>query len=559
MINNHKQNVISKVLSISSLTITVLIYTGINFDPVNLPKLVVLVVSSGYLFGLIVADLGKLTTVKKNKYIYILIFFISVSIFNSVIGASPFTLNFYGIGGRNTGALTFLCLGILAISSSQVIESNFRKRIIYALFLAGIINVFYATYVTISKKDPIPWNNVFGHILGTFGNPNFISAFFGICFSVTLAFFIKYSGSSVVKYLFLASLPIYLILIKISNSLQGFLVAILGAILVTLALIRQKYTFKIQVISALFFSSAIFLGILGMLQHGPLKNFLYKPSVSFRGEYWRAGLRMFEQSPIWGIGLDSYGDFYRRLRSTSSIIAPGVQTVTDAAHNVYIDILAGGGLLLFIPYLILQLTILKTAFHFIRNNKKYDAVFMAIFVGWITYSAQALVSINQIGVAIWGWIFMGLMLSYKNNSENKDQITQLQLKKKLKNKQDELSAANFIFSISSAIIFLMIVLPLVTSEYNWKKAIIEKDASKIQSKVTGWPETNQRYATTMKLFLDARIIEKALDTARSGVLYNSNFYDGWYVIYNFTNNPNEKENALKNMRRLDPLNPAFKK
>ena len=105
----------------------------------------------------------------------------------------------------------------------------------------------------------------------------------------------------------------------------------------------------------------------------------------------------------------------------------------------------------------------------------------------------------------------------------------------------------------------MAVMPLVTSEYNWKRAIIEKDASKIQSRVTSWPETNQRYATTIKLFLEARMADKALDTARSSVSYNFNFYEGWYVIYKFTNNPDEKENALKNLRRLDPLNPAFKK
>jgi hypothetical protein len=37
--------------------------------------------------------------------------------------------------------------------------------------------------------------------------------------------------------------------------------------------------------------------LVGMLQIGPLEKFLYKPSVSVRGYYWRAGLEMFKDYP----------------------------------------------------------------------------------------------------------------------------------------------------------------------------------------------------------------------------------------------------------------------
>jgi citrate lyase subunit beta/citryl-CoA lyase len=42
----------------------------------------------------------------------------------------------------------------------------------------------------------------------------------------------------------------------------------------------------------LIFSGIVFISILGMLQIGPLKDVLYKGSVSIRGYYWRAGLEM---------------------------------------------------------------------------------------------------------------------------------------------------------------------------------------------------------------------------------------------------------------------------
>jgi hypothetical protein len=49
--------------------------------------------------------------------------------------------------------------------------------------------------------------------------------------------------------------------------------------------------------------------------------------------------------PLNGIGMDAYGDWYRRARSEqAATVMPGPKTITNAAHNVVIDIFAYGGL-----------------------------------------------------------------------------------------------------------------------------------------------------------------------------------------------------------------------
>ena len=89
---------------------------------------------------------------------------------------------------------------------------------------------------------------------------------------------------------------------------------------------------------------------MGALQRGPLTAYLYKESVTLRGEYWQAGWNMARQFPFTGVGMDAYGDWYRRARDSQALILPGPETVTNAAHNIPFDILSNGGWPLFITY-----------------------------------------------------------------------------------------------------------------------------------------------------------------------------------------------------------------
>ena len=60
-----------------------------------------------------------------------------------------------------------------------------------------------------------------------------------------------------------------------------------------------------------------FIALMGALQKGPLTKLIYKTSVSLRGEYWQAGWNMAKEFPLTGVGMDSYGDWYRRARDAT--------------------------------------------------------------------------------------------------------------------------------------------------------------------------------------------------------------------------------------------------
>jgi O-antigen ligase len=98
-----------------------------------------------------------------------------------------------------------------------------------------------------------------------------------------------------------------------SNARQGLLSYFLGVgIFLTIWLWTKNKKFGIL---AILTGLIIFIiSILGMLQLGPLERYLYKPSVSIRGHYWRAGVEMLRNHPFFGVGIDSYGLYFKEYR-----------------------------------------------------------------------------------------------------------------------------------------------------------------------------------------------------------------------------------------------------
>ena len=167
-------------------------------------------------------------------------------------------------------------------------------------------------------------------------------------------------------------------------------------------LVRAKT--KGAVLTSVYVSAIGILGLFslgGALQKGPLTSLIYKTSVSLRGQYWQAGVNMGTNNPLTGVGMDSYGNYYRLDRTEyATNVFPGPKTITNVAHNVVIDFFASGGYPLLIMYVALlvigAIALIKVTF----RQRAYDGTFVAISATWVTYQLQSVISINQVGLAI---------------------------------------------------------------------------------------------------------------------------------------------------------------
>ena len=553
---------LAKTVGIGAFLTTVLVYTSVS-DPVNVPKMVILATLAFGAFGVLVFSF-KSRLFSEDKLMLIgMILFLATSILAVVQSASPFNQNFFGTYGRNTGLLTYLSLVLLMLVVSKFQRFDTFRFLLWSLLGAGFVNVAYCLWVVL-VGDFISWSNPYKNILGTFGNPNFIGAFLGIFISVYVAYLINPGTKLIFRVIGAVVLIMAIFEVKSSNAVQGIVVSAGGVALVGFLSLRSR--FKGNLIPSIYAGAVASLGsvaVLGALQIGPLTDIIYKTSVSLRGEYWQAAINMAKMNPFSGVGMDSYGDWYRRARDTQAMILPGPATVTNAAHNVPLDLLAYGGIPLFISFLILFTLSARSVARIVFRNRDYDWVGVGLVVGWTCYHVQSIISINQIGLAIWGWIFNGAVIAYERATRTSVQqnLESPTKNKKVQKTSSQIISPQLVFGLTGAIGFAL-AFPAFNSDYQYRKAITTSQAPAVQKALepTFMTPTNSRFlAEAAGLFENSKIPDLAHKYALEGVAHNPDYFDAWRTLYGITSSTaEEKAEAKKNMIRLDPLNKEWK-
>jgi O-antigen ligase len=564
MINQLAERTIARVLGIGSGFVAILVLAGTVTDPVNVTKLFALGgVAVAALAVLLAFGLQELWAKSRLLVVFVCLFLLAG--FNAIVNSdAPLTQNLYGAYGRNTAFITYLLLISVILSAAVLRRDTSFKYLIWGMFGAGIINVIYCGWV-IAFGDFIPWSNPYGNILGTFGNPNFIGAFLGLFAASMVAYSLKKGTSLAVRFGVFALFLITVYEIVDSSAIQGRVVVAAGLGIVGFYLVRSKFEgFLAQAAYVVLISIAGVYALLGALQIGPLTKYIYKTSVSLRGEYWQAGWNMGSERPLTGVGFDTYGDWYRRARDAQALILPGPSTTTNAAHNVPFDVLAFGGWPLFVSYLGILLLSVIAIIKVTRRNRQYDAVFVTLTTAWACYQLQSIISINQIGLAVWGWLFGGALIAYEiatrpAEAAQKDSPTKGKSARVAKKSQSEAIITSTMIAGVGAVIGLLIAAPPYSADAKWRSATASQDLKKVEEAlVPGYlnPPNSYKYAVAVQLLESSKLPDLALKYARVGVEFNPDNFDAWRVLYLVSKSTQEeKVVAMENMKRLDPKNP----
>jgi hypothetical protein len=565
MINQVAERTIARILGIGSAFVAVVVVTGTVTDPVNVPKLFVLGGVAAGSFAVVVA-FGVKELWHSSKALVLLAGLFLLASVNAIINSSgPLTQNMYGAYGRNTAFITYLLL-IFVILSAVVLRTNKSfTTLIYGLFAAGVVNVLYCGWVFLFG-DFIPWSNPYGNILGTFGNPNFIGAFLGLFAASLVAYNFKSGLHIGLRILSVVIFVISVIEIIDSSAIQGRVVVAAGLAIVGFYLVRS------QLQSALFQVGYVFIiavggvfALLGALQIGPLTKYIYKTSVSLRGEYWQAGWSMGSDHPLTGVGFDTYGDWYRRARDTQALVLPGPNITTNAAHNVPFDVFAFGGWPLFIAYLgILALSVIAII-KVTARARAYDPIFVTLTTAWACYQLQSIISINQIGLAIWGWLFGGALIAYEVATRPAKAPTEStnstvpKGRRVVRQKQSEAIFSSTMVAGVGAVIGLLIAVPPYSADAKWRSALASQNAQTLEEAlVPGYlnPANSYKYAKAVELMENSKLYDLAYKYAQISVQFNPDNFDSWKMFYFISkSSAAEKAIALENMKRLDPNNP----
>jgi O-antigen ligase len=393
------------------------------YDPFNTPKLILLILISGWLIGHLLNSYRqeKITSISAEFITVIISLLFLMALFISTILTDIRIVGFIGETQRRNGFFQYFALTVIFLYASRIMNFRLSIRVLKAAISTGLILSFYGI-MQITGRDFVKWDNPYNSMISTVGNPNFASAILAILSVIALfSIFIK-QISFLFKFISLCMIMMSLTAIIKSQSRQGLLVilfAIMFFLSVYIYLTRPKYRY-IAVSSSGFVS---ILAILGMLQIGPLASVLYKESVSIRGYYWRAGIEMFKENPLTGVGMDRFGAYFKQFREVGYPLNYGYDITTTNAHNVFIQIFATAGVFAGLLYLMLLAHVFRSGLKLVKNSEGDNLkISLALLSAWIGFQAQSLISIDSIGVAVWGWLFGGSILGLASTMEKSKQI-----------------------------------------------------------------------------------------------------------------------------------------
>jgi O-antigen ligase len=526
--------------------VTLAFSPNLTYEPFDNIKLTLLGICAGLALSEFISQTKTAGYSRVKTQIYISAVLLIGLIIPIAFSGSPFSQQIYGVAGRSLGFLHYLFLICIflgaSVSKNKLVVSQFLKSLVS-------IGIFESIYGLLQyfHLDPISWNNEGGWIFGTFGNPNFLSAFLGMSACASLFLLFLDLGPRW-RLLNISNVLIGILCISISTSIQGLVLVSIGifSLLVVIAFKRSRF---IGLAFTSFGAIGGFVASLGLLQIGPFAKFLYQESTAFRGDYWRAGLKMAQENLLTGVGLDSYGDYYRRYRDSVAADRRGLDIYSDSAHNLLIDLIANGGLLLLTAYLLFNLIILKSIYARLTSAASRSFEDFALAIVWFAFQVQTLISINVSSLAVWGWIVAGLLVS-KNINATSEVKSQSAGRNKIKTTKTSYKVT----VVALPILFALTVFPILYRDYQLSQAISSPSGPSLQSVTTSWPRSCFFMAKAEETYTEAGDPVTSLAISLQSIENNSRCFNSYRHVYeNPTASTEQKSLAFKNMRALDPL------
>ena len=549
---------LGRVLGWGLIATTLLVTPLWALDPINPIKMLVVVPLGFMCLALILANHRNVNWGSYRVVLGLIAVFVTWQVLVVLISSGENYQQLFGSQGRNTGFITYLAFSFIFIGSVVASNNDSLKRLVRAVFIVGGASLTYGVIQALGA-DPLSWAaSGYSPVFGFLGNPNFQSSLLGVLGVIAFAqFFVK--GLKIqLKALIGFYLAVSLYVIKETNSQQGFLVLVFGiGVVIGLYIVWLNRVLGVTYgfLSLLGFFAVLF----GTLNKGPIAPILYKDSVTYRGDYWRAGWEMTLNHPIFGVGMDSYGDWYRRSRTLAATLRRGPDVTSNASHNVFLDISSYGGIPLLLIYVALMVWVIISATKVLKRSAGFNPIFAGLVGGWVAFQAQSIISINQIGLALWGWVLSGLIIGYEINTRNSVVNDSVSKKGRVVGKPAQTSAGTVVALFTAFVLGALVGMPPYVASVKYKTALETGNPQIIQDAAYIWPLDYSRMVQVAMTLNENKLESQGLEVAVDATMKFPDNYAVWAALDAMKSaTAEQKAQALAQMKRLDPLNPNLK-
>jgi len=533
-------NILIWVVAITTVVAT----PNINKDALIIPKVAVLFLGVLFLLPYIKEEFRFNVNLKQINILKAILSLMSLQIIMVIfLTNSPLEQQLFGRTGRGLGFITWLSLILICLIATVSISDSNSKILLRGLGVSGLFAIIYSIFQSYGL-DFFPWDSKTNGVIGTLGNPNFVSSFTSMIALPTLVFLNSKMKSSKSK-LSLNVLVSAIILLSIyrAESFQGYITLLIAIFSFSIIFFwyRQKFIFLVLLVGFVLSSG---FAILGVFNKGPIAPYLFKVSIQSRGEFWASAIGTIKSHPFFGVGLDSFGDYFLKFRESATI-----NEFTDSAHNYFLDYSANAGLVFAFLHLLLLVLTLYNFFKLQKATGKFDSFLASLFSAFLVFQAQSLISPISIPLICWNMVISGSIIGLNIGSGKS-----VNASSKGKNLKFKVS------SLYTTLLALILVFPYVNADRQQLIAMKNGDGDLAIRVAKMYPQSVVRYSVLTRALLESGgLTQPALDLARSAVMFNPNAPALWALILINESAPiAERQAAYNVLLKLDPLNEELK-
>lgn len=371
------QSIITTTLYLLSILVP-LVFTTINYELFEFPKFIILLSGS-----LIIAIAWAIHIYQTHDYRlwnsespantkiihWSVLAILATQTISTIFSIHPYT-SFWGYYSRfHQGLLTTICYSIIYFASVKWLDNKSTLKLIKISVGTTFFVSLYAIleHFGIDKKFWV--QDVQSRVFSTLGQPNWLAAYLipNMFLTLYLSLTTKNKKDIIPHVIFIA----LFVSLLFTKSRSGFLGFAFSYITYWILLIRQFSFAKIKKYLVVYSSILIFIiGVLGSPYSKSISSILTpKPPVTtaiiqgtvlenggtesgdIRKIVWSGALKLINKYPILGTGPETFAYTYYWMRPLTHNMTSEWDFLYNKAHNEYLNIAAGSGLLGLIVYL----------------------------------------------------------------------------------------------------------------------------------------------------------------------------------------------------------------
>jgi hypothetical protein len=294
-----------------------------------------------------------------------------------------------------------LLIGIAVLVFAVLLDPGVApyRTVAYAAAAGAVPVVLYALLQALGA-DPFEWTGDVSGVFSTMAGPNFLAGYLVVVFPIVLTLAFLPANPAWLKVATGVLAFVTALMVLPTASFQGPVGLAAGAAVPLGLLLRRRLGAMRAGVAGL--GLLIAAGATIVLLRARLMAEI-ADGLRERTMMWKAALNIFREEPIVGSGLSTYGIFFTPNRPPEHAQFGFVNP--EQAHNVALNHLAEGGLVLFIPWIVTVAVVAYLLVVGLRRHEGERQLLLAGFGGaWLAYQVQALVSIDMPMTVLLHWV-----------------------------------------------------------------------------------------------------------------------------------------------------------